>query len=146
MDFGYFKSFVTVCKITMSDFFSMIRLMYSFISCVVAPGNDFKTLKYSLRDWFKLRLIIFRTIVSNYNNSFFSFFGRRYITFFIRMMTRPFNYLLFCFFFSNFFTNSPTAVGLILSILLSKVMFIFCFTNCLLIVVIILIIVVINLI
>ena len=59
-----FKSFVPVCKITMSGFLAMVGLIQSFISSVVAPGKDFTILKYPLRDWFKLRLGIFRTTES----------------------------------------------------------------------------------
>ena len=47
--------------------------------------------------------------VVNYNNfnfhNSFIFFGRHYLIFFIQMMTRTFNYLLFCFLFGNFISK-----------------------------------------
>ena len=49
------KSFVPVCKIAMSGFLVMVGLIWSFISCVVVPGNDCIKLKYCFRDWFKLQ-------------------------------------------------------------------------------------------
>ena len=78
-----FKSFVSVCKITMSGFLAVVGLIQSFISCVAAPGNDFKTLKYSLRDWFKLRLGTFRKIESPITKTvFFLFFSVGVTSFF----------------------------------------------------------------
>ena len=77
------------------------------ISCVAAPGNDFATLKYSLRVWLKLRLGTFQAIESTIATVFFFiFYGRRNIIFFIQMMMTTFNYLLFSFLFDIFMTNS----------------------------------------
>ena len=111
------KLFVPVCKIIISGFRAIECLIQSFICCVVAPVNDFTTLKYSLREWFKQRLGAFLNyrVANNCNCFLFSSIGSCYV---ILLSVRWPWLSLVCSFISLLLLLSPTAIELLSSIVL----------------------------